>query len=54
MDGFSKFVNPFDSSFDEKQLFNISTGKVGSLEVEQFLLNADVKGEELRKKIIKE
>lgn len=54
INGFSKFVNPFDSGLDDKQLFNISTGKVASHEVEQFLLNVDVNGDELRKKFIKE
>ncbi|KAK5637859.1 hypothetical protein RI129_000142 [Pyrocoelia pectoralis] len=51
---FSKFMNPFDSSLDKNLLFNISNGKSASQNVEQFLLNMESTGNELRDKFISE
>lgn len=42
--GIKETMNPFDVRIDQKQLFNISTGKATSEEVADFLLNVKEAG----------
>lgn len=46
------YINPFDQTIDPNVLFNILTGKVASTETTNFLLNVQIKGNELREKFI--
>ncbi|KAL4113704.1 hypothetical protein QTP88_017283 [Uroleucon formosanum] len=46
------YINPFDQSIDPNILFNILTGKGASTETTNFLLNVQIKGNELREKFI--
>ncbi|KAF0748896.1 Uncharacterized protein FWK35_00021465 [Aphis craccivora] len=44
------YINPFDQSIDPNNLFNILTGIGASAETTNFLLNVQIKGNELREK----
>lgn len=41
-----KNINPFDPTIDKDQLFNITTGKATTEQISNFLLNADILGQE--------
>lgn len=45
-------MNPFDDTIDQKQLFNLSTGKAASQEVADFLLNVKEAGSQQKLKFI--
>lgn len=47
-------LNPFDPSVDRNQLFNISTGKAASTNVEEFLLNVNTLGNDKKISFMKE
>lgn len=51
---FDQYVNPFSLDLAPDQLFNIGSGKAASSEVEEFLLNIQKTGEELRTTFISE
>lgn len=48
INSFDQYVNPFGLDLSPDQLFNIGSGKAASTQVEEFLLNIEKNGEELR------
>ncbi|CAH0563075.1 unnamed protein product [Brassicogethes aeneus] len=52
MEKIKQKMNPFDPDIDREQLYNIHTGKAASLEITQFLIDVESKGESLRKAFI--
>lgn len=51
---FDQFINPFSAQLPPNQLFNISSGKAASTQVEDFLLNVEKIGDDFRKAFISE
>ncbi|KAH9633488.1 hypothetical protein HF086_013165 [Spodoptera exigua] len=51
---FNQFINPFGLEVPKDQLINISSGKSASPPVEEFLLNVEANGDNLRKSFISE
>ncbi|XP_046481745.2 uncharacterized protein [Neodiprion pinetum] len=51
---FDQYINPFSAQLPPNQLFNISSGKAASTQVEDFLLNVEKIGDDLRKAFISE
>lgn len=51
---FDQYINPFSPQLPPNQLFNISSGKAASTQVEDFLLNVEKIGDDLRKAFISE
>lgn len=54
INGFTKFMNPFDYSLDKNLLHNISNGKSASENITNFLLDMESVGNQLREKFISE
>lgn len=52
IDTFSKFINPFDIGMDKLQLFNISSGKAATQAVQDYLVNIEENGQNLREQFI--
>ncbi|CAG9834603.1 unnamed protein product [Diabrotica balteata] len=54
INAFDQYVNPFGLDLSPDQLFNIGSGKAASSQVEEFLLNIQKNGGELRTNFISE
>ena len=52
--GIMRNINPFDENIGKEKIFNISNEQAASIDIENFLLNVENSGKQLRENFIRE